>query len=154
MKTLPQCFHANRACFFTDMVTTRNTIGHSSHVYPFRDLPPSYKKGVKRDPIAWRSLPFPYRRGSLPGGGFSAGRGERSAGLGVVRSLLQAVNCGLMVNSCPHHSYADRSTKAFPDRRTTRAERADPSGNADRCSSEGVRAADPVHPVSVFALCL
>ena len=77
-----------------------------------------------------------------------------SEGLGVVRSLLQAVNCGLMVNSCPHHSYADRSTKAFPDRRTTRAERADPSGNADRCSSEGVRAADPVHPVSVFALCL
>ncbi len=29
-------------------------------------------------PIAWRSLPSPHRRGSLPSGGFSAGRGERS----------------------------------------------------------------------------
>ena len=57
-------------------------------------------------------------------------------------------------HSCPHHQGTHRSTNAFPDRRTTRAERADPSGNTVRYASKGDRPADPVHPVSVFALCI
>ena len=56
--------------------------------------------------------------------------------------------------SCPPHSNANRSTKARPDRRTTRAERAVPSSNADWCAAEGVRPEGYVHPVRVFALCI
>ena len=60
----------------------------------------------------------------------------------------------LKTDASPHHTGVNRSTMEIPDRSTTRAERADPSSYADRCSSEGVRAKGYVHPVSVFALCL
>ena len=60
----------------------------------------------------------------------------------------------LIANAYPHRSDADRSTKAFPDGRTFRAERADPPSNAVRCGTKGVRPEGHVHPVRVFALCI
>ena len=69
-------------------------------------------------------------------------------------SLIQADSYRPRVDGCPHHSDANRSTRVYPDRRTTRAERADPSSDEDRCASRGVRPRDYVHLVRVFALCI
>jgi len=76
----------------------------------------------------------------------------------VIHELISIVRIAsrisLKVNGCPHHSDANRSTKAFPYRRTNRAERVIPSSYSGWCSSEAVRAEARVHPVSVFALCI
>ncbi len=76
---------------------TQVVIPHlTSTLFETHSLAPFPTEGGPPDPIAWRSLPFPYRRGSLPGGGFSAGRGERSAhqGGGLARPYRRPVDAG------------------------------------------------------------
>ncbi len=77
-------------------------------------------------------------------------------GLRQAKSQRTLAELRLTPACCFHPPYqkAKRATKAIIPRRTVKAERAVPFSTLDRCSSVAGRAADRVHPVRKFALCI
>ena len=77
-------------------------------------------------------------------------------GLRQAKSQRTLAELRLTPACCFHPPYqkAKRATKAIIPRRTVGAERAVPFSTLDRCSSVAGRAADRVHPVRKFALCI